>query len=298
LKDSGELLVSTEDGIQLWNHHTGELTAKLSDYGIAGKVKELWSVRVKAAFKKTTNQALPHDGLDQRLPPVLFKRRALTAPEKKSIFEADSYLQDDDLRVIDREGNELEIPNSLPQTNNWYVTCPLVLAIEMHIYSVASSLLKCQDLDVNTVNASGESALILASRDNVSDLVTSLLARKADVGNTTREGEETALWLAVYNRHYEVARELLASCTWDADRIALVNQADSLGVSPLYVSVALGYPELTLLLVSNNADVNQSNKADESPLWVAAARGRLDMVSFLLKHNAVPTATNSKGKLK
>lgn len=69
------------------------------------------------------------------------------------------------------------------------------------------SLLASPNVDVNGVDADGNTALIEAARFGHDDVVTALLIAKADVNAKTRDGK-TALMLAAEGGHDETVRIL------------------------------------------------------------------------------------------
>ncbi|MEK6375015.1 MAG: ankyrin repeat domain-containing protein [Acidobacteriota bacterium] len=99
------------------------------------------------------------------------------------------------------------------------------------------------------------------------------------------------LGLAIFFRHPELARELIAR---GADVNARArNQAR---VMPVHAATAVGDHETMRLLLARGADPNARQQLGYAPLHDAAARGDETMVGLLLDGGADPQAKNDDGK--
>jgi uncharacterized protein len=99
------------------------------------------------------------------------------------------------------------------------------------------------------------------------------------------------LGLAIFFRHPELARELIAR---GADVNARArNQAR---VMPVHAATAVGDHETVRLLLARGADPNARQQSEYAPLHDAAARGDETMAGLLLDGGADPQAKNADGK--
>src|SRR5574337_1022092 len=137
-------------------------------------------------------------------------------------------------------------------------------------------------MDPNTVDASGNSLLILAARDSHLSTVDLLIKRGAKVGQRNFAGD-SALMMAVLKG--EVAKRLLA-----AD--APVNQS---GWTPLMYAAYSGRADMVALLLEKGADVNARAPNQSTSLMLAARNGHMDAVRLLLKAGAETDLKNDQG---
>ncbi|CAC5384220.1 unnamed protein product [Mytilus coruscus] len=73
-----------------------------------------------------------------------------------------------------------------------------------------------------------------------------------------------------------------------------VNQCDSFGVSPLYISARKGHTKIVKLLLNNKADLDNSIDDGKSPLFVARQNNHTDIVRLLLEKGAYYDNCNIK----
>ena len=139
-------------------------------------------------------------------------------------------------------------------------------------------------LDPNTVDASGNTLLILAARDDHLSTVDILLKRKAKVATRNFAGD-SALMMAVLKGHTAVAKRLLEAG-------APVNQS---GWTPLMYAAFEGRADLVELLLAKGADVNARAPNLSTPLMLAARNGHMDAVRLLLKAGAETELKNDQG---
>lgn len=124
------------------------------------------------------------------------------------------------------------------------------------------------------------------------DAVTYLIATHPELVNTYAEDGFTALGLACFFGHPEVARFLILK---GAD----VNQPSDNGfrVFPLHSAVAGNYYDIAKLLIENGAWVNVQQQAGVTPLHSAAQLGNLEMLILLLENGANVSTRMEGGKL-
>jgi uncharacterized protein len=139
-------------------------------------------------------------------------------------------------------------------------------------------------MDPNTVDAAGNTLLILAARDGHLTTVDLLLKRKAKVSARNFAGD-SALMMAVLKGQTAVAKRLLEAG-------APVNHS---GWTPLMYAAYEGRTDLVELLLANGADVNARSPNLSTPLMLAARNGHMDAVRLLLKAGAETDLKNDQG---
>lgn len=146
-----------------------------------------------------------------------------------------------------------------------------------------STLLR-KGLDPETVDASGNTLLILAARDGHLSTVELLLKHRAKVTARNAAGD-SALMMAVLKGERAVVARLL-------DAGAPINQA---GWTPLMYAAFEGHADIVSLLLARGAEVDARAPNQATPLMLAARNGHLDAARVLLKAGADPTLRNDQG---
>jgi len=130
-------------------------------------------------------------------------------------------------------------------------------------------------------------ACALGNRDRVS----ALLARDGKLVEAYSGDGFTALGLAVFFGHEEIARQLVAAGA-DVNRPS----RNAIRVSPLHSAVESGSLPLLDLLLEHGANPDAVEFLQATPLHSAAARGSKEMVERLLKAGADPKRKTKDGK--
>lgn len=99
-----------------------------------------------------------------------------------------------------------------------------------------------------------------------------------------------AAGLAIFFRHGELARELIAL---GADVNAAADNANC--VAPVHAAAAVCDRETMRLLLERGADPNKKQQMDYTALHGAASRGDIEMAKLLIEHGADRNARGSDG---
>ena len=129
-------------------------------------------------------------------------------------------------------------------------------------------------------------ALIIAARDGMLDIVRDLLCYEADIEahGTIKINEEiiegcTALWVAAAKGHLDVVKLLI-------ERNAEVDSRTSIGSTPLRVAAFFGRLDIVSFLCENGANVKSRTINNSTPLMIACYNGHMDVASYLVEHGA------------
>lgn len=134
-------------------------------------------------------------------------------------------------------------------------------------------------IDVNSVNAEGEPAIMQAIKEGAWQVFDLLAAdRRTNVNAQNRLGETPLMYLAVVGES-ERARKLI-------QRGAEVNR---LGWTPLQYAASRGHLSMVNLLLANDAHVNAPGPDGTTALMMAAFSGEQPIVQRLLDAGADPT---------
>ncbi len=156
---------------------------------------------------------------------------------------------------------------------------PFLAAVKMGDVDLIDIFL-ARKMDINTSDASGRTALMIAAENGHQEAVKFLLGRKADTTRRNNEGH-TALSFAAHAGSIECALLLVSSG-------ALVNVASNDGNTPLMLAVDADAADVVALLLGHRADVTPMNKAGNSALALAVKRNNSVIVKTLLKQGANP----------
>jgi hypothetical protein len=141
-----------------------------------------------------------------------------------------------------------------------------------------------QGYDVDSVDTSGDSLLIVASREGASGAVKLLLARRAKPDYRNKAGD-TALLVAALRGHLPAVRLL-------AEAGATLQPP---GWTALHYAAFGGHVEVCRYLLGRHVDIDARSPNGTTPLMMAARQGHLEAVRLLLWEVADPEAKNEAG---
>jgi ankyrin repeat protein len=136
--------------------------------------------------------------------------------------------------------------------------------------------------------AVGDSPLVEAARKGDVATVRALIAKKADVNETARDGSTALLW-AAYNSDLPMVQALIAAG-------AGTNAANKYGVTPLLQASRTGAAPIIQALLRAGADPKLVHPEGETPLMAASYSGSLESVKLLLETGADVNATDTYQK--
>ena len=158
----------------------------------------------------------------------------------------------------------------------------LQLAITESSPKAAQALLAAPKIDVNRLNANGESPLMLAALRGELALSETLVKRGADVNKTGW----TPLHYAASNGHVAVIKLLL-------ENYAYIDAESPNGSTPLMMASLYGSVEAVKLLVDEGADPLLKNQKGLTALEFAKTGERLDAIQLLEKVTRSKRATGT-----
>lgn len=139
-------------------------------------------------------------------------------------------------------------------------------------------------MDVNSVDATGNTLLMQSvQRDNM-DFFDFLLKRRARLNTRNRNGE-TALSLAAYQGKLPFVTRLVEA---GAD-------VNLYGWPPLIYAAFKGHAQVVDYLLQKGAEINATTRNGSTALLFAARFGHLEVVEILLRHHADPNLANDRG---
>ncbi|HQR02509.1 MAG: ankyrin repeat domain-containing protein [Proteobacteria bacterium] len=138
-------------------------------------------------------------------------------------------------------------------------------------------------MDPNTVDARGNSLLMIAARNGNLQLLESLLKIHANYLKNNNFNED-ALMLAAYHGHLACVQKLLS--------FGATAERDNGSWSPLLYAAYAGWTNVAALLLDNKSSVNQVGPNGETALMLAARNGHKEAVQMLLARGADPDLRN------
>lgn len=159
---------------------------------------------------------------------------------------------------------------------------PLMVAIQEGSPKVANLLVSLEQVDVNALNPSDESALMLASLKGQEDMVRKLIARGADVNKTGW----TPLHYAASGGHVGVMRLLF-------EHHAFVDPESPNGTTPLMMAAQYGNGAAVKLLLDEGAVPTARNRLGLNALDFARLGQRPDAQRLLAPLVAAPAASSA-----
>ncbi len=147
------------------------------------------------------------------------------------------------------------------------------------------SQLLARGFDANTINADGEHALLIAVREESSEVVQVLLRQPKLKPDARNNLGETPLMIAALKGREDWVNALLRL---DAD----VNKT---GWTPLHYAATGGHAQLVKQLLEQHAYIDAESPNKSTPLMMAAMYGNAETVKLLLNEGADWRLKNDKG---
>ena len=146
----------------------------------------------------------------------------------------------------------------------------LVIAMREHSLKAAASLIAQPDIDVDALNAAGESALMMAALKGDMAGVQLLLAHGAKVNKPG--------WSAL---HYAASGPDVQIVNLLLDRGAEIDASSPNGSTPLMLASQYGSEDSVKLLLQRGADVKRRNQLDLDAVDFARKSGRAPVVNLV-----------------
>lgn len=184
--------------------------------------------------------------------------------------ERDNFMKDSEIISLINKGDLDAIDENI-KTENLDITKALIVAVHLNNSSVVTHLLDQKNplIQKNIL----EKALIKAVERGHADMVSLLLTHSISP-NTTDEGGDNLIRIALNNHHEKIVELLL-------------NQgADPNQGAPLLFAVQSGLTSSVLVLLEHHANPNVTNKGNSTPLALALETDNLQMIEPLLENGA------------
>lgn len=211
---------------------------------------------------------IPHSGKCEQTVLML-------AAQEGYVEIVDMILNRFDLKINQTDAYKETALSLAAQTEKYKETAPAVLA-------AIKSLLTHPYLNIDAVNQTGNSALILAARKGREDVVDLLLSKGADVSIQDREGGGTALSWAVDEGNHSMVETMFKH---DVN----IQGVDERGRGLLHISAGKGNTDMINLLVQKGVAINLPDRKLRTPLHEASRFNRLDSIRLLLNLGANPS---------
>lgn len=160
-----------------------------------------------------------------------------------------------------------------PNTRDAEGQLGITLALKLDSLRVVQALLKSPKLQVNALNKSGESALMMAAIKGHQELVKTLIARDADVNKTG--------WTALHYAASGVQAQQPAIVALLLEHHAYIDATSPNGSTPLMMAAQYGTREVVQLLLEEGADATLKNLIGLSAVDFALRADRTEIVQMI-----------------
>nr|POE71802.1 isoform 2 of ankyrin-3 [Quercus suber] len=161
----------------------------------------------------------------------------------------------------------------------------LHLAASMGLVQVASMLLSNVS-EIDTVDESGKTALMVAIERGFEKAVELLLTRGASVSLDSEYGVEVLLLVTESDWHVYSGDQVKLNSVWSKPGVNLDETFWHTTSTALFLAVERGYIDITAFLLDGKVPVDARDSAGQTALHRAVRRGNLQLISLLLQHGA------------
>ena len=188
----------------------------------------------------------------------------------------------------------------------------------INIYLKIIKLLIDNGADVNAIDDTGWTPLIIASSTKNVDVVRLLIENGADVNHIDNEGT-TPISIALSNGNIEIVRSLIengADDNYNSDMLLLhasrvgtietvrflieqgvnIDAVDDDGLSSLINALYEDNIDIAILLIENDADVDSLGYDENTPLMIASESMYVEIVELLIEYRAEVNERNDHGQ--
>ena len=183
---------------------------------------------------------------------------------------------------------------SIPQLHYFYIT--IIGDPESFLYAASIGNLDTvskkirQEIDIDSMNEEGKTALMLASMKGHTDIAKLLLTNGASVEKKDKNQWSPLMW-AIYGGSIEMIKLLLRE-----NNQAQVGLCNSMGYSALFIACEWNNIDAAKLLLKKGAPVDLLNNKGMSPLMDACLHARTEIIKLLLEYDADVNLKNKKGQ--
>ena len=174
------------------------------------------------------------------------------------------------------------------QLDRSFISKVFFTAVERDHIKTVKILLQEKCNDINALDASNNTALMLASKFGYFEMVKYLIDNRADL-DITYSDRQGALTIAILEKKNEIALELI-------ERGANIEIKDSFGLTPLMNGAWVGLKDVVLKLIEKKVDKEGHDKNGMTALMCAAVGGRDDIVSILCDKGTKKDVRNEVGQ--
>lgn len=153
-------------------------------------------------------------------------------------------------------------------------------------------LLKLKGLDVNARNYDNYTAFAIAAETGQSDIIAKLLeASDIIIKNGNGEPQRTALELANFNGHMEIAIQIIGSRLWYKEK-----EDVELSIQLRCAAKRGNVKKVNILLQERHININSASEDGDTPLMLAILAQKYDVAKILLTRNDINVlAINDRG---
>ena len=190
---------------------------------------------------------------------------------------AQAAAQDDFFKAVQRDDSSaistLLLRGFDPNVRDAQGQVGITLALKLDALRAVQALLQSPKLQLEALNAHGESALMLAAIKGHTDIVKTLIARKADINKTG--------WTPLHYAASGVQSQQTAIVALLLEHHAYIDAGSPNGSTPLMMAAQYGTREVVKLLLDEGADPALKNQLGLSATDFAARAERPELVEAI-----------------
>ena len=155
----------------------------------------------------------------------------------------------------------------------------LHLAVYEDLPVMVTYLCRVAGIDMDKESSWGVTTLSKAAKDNLTEILTTLLRSGADVNHTDSYNRYTALHTASAYGHTHLVNILL-------NNSAGVHMQEYWGHTALHIAAYSGFYDIVELLLASQANISSKDNSGQTALHMASSYGQLQSVQLLVSQGA------------